>query len=88
MVDEDAIWMEVNAKFNLKIYFLNPGDEIFAPLHVWPISQQEHRLSNMNEYTQMRLTKKSKMTKSDECDATPNYVYGGKEYHPSIKVYF
>ena len=76
---EDVIWLEVNAKFNLKIYFLTPGDEIFAPMNVWPITPQEHRVSKMNEYTQIRLTKKSKMTKKGECEAAPNYEYGGKK---------
>ena len=77
MAKDDIIWLEVNANFNLKIYFINPGDEIFAPLNVYPTSPQEQRLSNTNEYTQIRLTKKSKVTKKDECEADPDYVYGG-----------
>jgi hypothetical protein len=79
MVDADVIWLEVNANYNLKIYFINPGDEIFAPLNVWPISPHEQRLSNKNEYTQIRLTKKSKVSKKDECEDTPKYAYGGNK---------
>ena len=88
MAPEDAIWMEVNAKYNLKIYFIGPGDEIFAPLNIWPISPQEQRLSNINEYTQIRLTKKSKVTKNDDCIASPNYVYGGITYYHTIQKYY
>ena len=68
----------MNAKFNVNIYFISPGDEIFATMNVWPISPKELRLSNMNHYTHLRLTKKSKVTKKDECEAASNYVYGGK----------
>ena len=82
MTPEDVIWLEVNANFNLKIYFIDPGDEIFAPLNVWPVSPHEQWLSNMQEYTQIRLTKKSKVTKKDDCIPTPDYVYGGITYHP------
>ena len=78
MVTKDVIWLEVNANFNLKIYFINPGDEIFSPLNVWPVKPTEHSLSKLNEYTGMKLTKKSKVKKSDECEADPTYVYGGK----------
>ena len=77
MVPEDVIWLEVNAKFSLKIYFIGPGDEIFTPMNVWPITPQKQWISNMNEYTQVRLTKKSKITKKDECEVEPNYVFGG-----------
>ena len=47
-------------------------------MNVWPMTPQEQKLNNMIEYTQIRLTKKSKVTKKDECEAAPNYVYGGK----------
>jgi hypothetical protein len=79
MSEKDAILLEVNANFSLKIYFINPGDEIFAPFNIWPISPQEKKLSKMNEYTEIRLTKQSKVTnkKKDDCNPSPDYVYGG-----------
>ena len=81
MTPEDVIWLEVIANFNLKIYFIEPGDEIFTPLNIWPLSPYEQRLSNMHEYTQIRLTKKSTVTKKDDCIPEPDYVYGGITYH-------
>ena len=59
---------------------MNPGDEVFAPIFIWPqeIDIQEQRLSRMNEFTQIRLSKESKMKKNDDCNATVTYVYGGK----------
>ena len=72
MALKDVIWLEVNAKFNLIIYFISLGEEIFAPMNVRKITPQQQKLNNMIEYTQIRLTKKSKVTKNDECEATPN----------------
>ena len=76
---EDVIWLELNADFNLKIYLINPGDEIFAPFNIWPISPQEKKLRKMNEYTEIRLIKQSKVSnkKKDDCNPSPEYVYGG-----------
>ena len=78
MMEDDIIWLEVNANFNLKIYFINPGEEIFAALNVWPVNPIVHSLSMLNEFTQIRLTKKSNVLKNDKCEADPTYVYGGK----------
>ena len=69
--------MELNAKYDLKIYLINPGDEVFAPLNIWPISPQEQRLSSKNEYMHIRLTKESKVSKKN-CTDVEGYVYGGK----------
>ena len=71
----------MNAKFDLKIYLLNPGDEIFAPMNIWPKTPQEQRLSKMNEYVQIRLTKESKLlNKKEKCNSSHTYVYGGKKF--------
>ena len=79
MATGDVIWLELNAKLSLKIYFINPGDEVFAPLNVWPVSPQQKTLSKTNEFTEIRLTKKSKISnrKKNDCNSSPDYVYGG-----------
>ena len=69
--------MELNAKFDLKMYLINPGDEVFAPMNIWPISPPEQRLSSKNEYIQIELTKESKVSKKN-CNNVVDYVYGGK----------
>ena len=69
--------MELNAKFDLKMYLINPGDEVFAPMNIWPISPPEQRLSSKNEYIQIELTKESKVSKKN-CNNFVGYVYGGK----------
>ena len=68
--------MELNANFDLKLYLVNPGDEVFAPMNIWPISPPEQRLSSKNEYMQIELTKESKILKKN-CNNDMDYVYGG-----------
>ena len=69
--------MELNANFDLKIYLINPGDEIFAPMNIWPISPPEQRLSSKNVYSQIELIKESKISRKN-CTDDVDYVYGGK----------
>ena len=69
--------MELNAKFDLKMYFINPGDEVFAPMNIWPINPPEQRLSRKNEYVQIELNKESKVSRKN-CSDSLDYVYGGK----------
>ena len=69
--------MELNANFDLKIYLINPGDEIFASMNIWPISPPEQRLSSKNVYSQIELTKESKISRKN-CTDDVDYVYGGK----------
>ena len=71
--------MELNANFDLKIYLMNPGDEVFAPMNIWPIIPREQRLSSKNVYSQIELTKFSKKSlQSRYCNSQVDYFYGGK----------
>ena len=74
---EDVIFMELNAKFDLKIFLINPGDEIFVPMNIWPISPPEQQLRSKNEYIQIELKKESKVSRKN-CNDSLDYVYGGK----------
>ena len=77
MKPEDAIWLELNAKFDLKLYVINPGDEVFAPMFIWPKNPPVQKLDSMIEWAEIKLTKESKVTKRDECSNTYGYVFGG-----------
>ena len=77
MDGEDVIFLELNAKFDLKIYLINPGDEVFVPLNIWPINPPEQILSSKNEYIQIELKKESKVS-GKNCNDSLDYVYGGK----------
>lgn len=77
MKPEDTLWLELNAKFNLKLYAINPGDEVFAPMFVWPNYPPEQKLDRMLAWTQIWLTKETKLRKGDECNNTHGYVFGG-----------
>ena len=76
MTPEDALFMELNANFNLKIYFMNPGDEIFAPINTWPLQPQEKHLTNDIQLMQIELNKETRISKK-ECIADEDYKYGG-----------
>ena len=69
--------MESNATIDLKIYLINPGDEVFVPLNIWPTNPPEQLLSSMNEYIQIELKTESKVSRKD-CNDSLDYVYGGK----------
>ena len=75
---EDAIFLEFYSQYDLRIYLLNPGDEIFAPMNVWPINPQEMKLDTKYEYIQIELTKGKKVTNNEECNNSLTYAYGGK----------
>ena len=69
--------MELNAKFDLKIYVINPGEEVFVPLNVWPINPPEQLLSSKNEYIHIEFRKESKVSWNN-CNDSLDFVYGGK----------
>ena len=69
--------MELNAKFDLKIYVINPGEEVFVPLNIWPINPPEQQLSSKNEYIHMEFQKESKVSRK-KCNDSLDFVYGGK----------
>ena len=71
--------MEINANRYLDLYLFNPGDEVFAPMNVWPIRPQKVRLNKKNEFMQIRVTKESKLSKKN-CNQSRTYVYGGKHF--------
>ena len=61
---------------DLKLYLINPGDEVFAAMNVWPNSPVELKLNGASEVTHVRLTKE--LYKSNaKCNDSERYVYGG-----------
>ena len=61
------------------MYLLNPGDEVFSPMNVWPESSlKQQRLSRTNEWVQIRIEKKARLlNQKEDCNTSPTYVYGG-----------
>ena len=68
MTDKDTLWLELNAKFDLKLYVINKGDEVFAPMFVWTKYPPEQKLDRKMAWAEIQLTKESKVTKRDECE--------------------
>ena len=77
MTPEDALFMELKAKVNLKIYLMNPGDEFFAPINNWPQRPQVTQLTNNIEFMQIEIKKATRISKK-ECNDDKEYEYGGK----------
>ena len=76
--------LELNAKFDLKLYLLDPGDEVFAPMNIWPIKPIELRISKKNVYAQIEVKKQSRIAQND-CTAVVDYHYGGKRFKFNVQ---
>ena len=49
-------------------------------MFVWKISPEEHKLSNIDEWKEMRLTKTEKVMQEEfhDCNGNEKYIFGGK----------
>ena len=74
----DTFWIELNAGFDLSMYVVNPGDDIFAPFFLFPVDPIKTHLSQNIAWTQIRLIKETKRENSKKCNNTKGYLYGGK----------
>ena len=78
MEPADTIWLELNSNFDLNLYVLNPGDEVFVPVFLWPNYPAEQRIRKSLAWSKIDLTKTSEKLKKGTCNDTSGYVYGGK----------
>ena len=63
------------------MFVINPGDDIFIPFFLFPITPVNTYLSQDLAWTQIRLTKETKRERSIQdkpCNDKDDYVYGGK----------
>ena len=75
----------LKATFDFDLYVVDPEDQIFIPASIWPKHPQrilsyppKQLLSKTTAYSQIQLTKQFHMERSESCDNTEGYVYGGK----------
>ena len=74
----------MNAKFDLDILFLEPGEEIFIPSAMWLKHPQrdlayplQERLKTTLAYTRLQLTRQKSLEHTNACNGSKDYVYGG-----------
>ena len=62
------------------MFIIDSRDMIFIPMFVWMISPEEHKLSNIDEWKEMRLTKKELVMQEEfhDCNGNEKYIFGGK----------
>ena len=77
--------LEVKAISDFDLYVVDPGEEVFIPSFIWPNHPQRilsypavKRLRRTLSYSTIQLTKQSYADKSDSCNGTKSYIYGGK----------
>ena len=75
----------MKAEYDVNLYVILPGDEVFIPADFFPKHPQrllsyppKQHLSKTLAYAQVQLTKQVHMKQSESCDSTTGYVYGGK----------
>ena len=56
------------------MFIIDSRDMIFIPMFVWKISPEEHKLSNIDEWKEMRLTKTEKVI--HDCNGNQKYIFG------------
>ena len=61
---------------DLKIRLINPGDEVFAAMNIFPNIPVELKLSRNSEVTQIRLRKEQYKSNAN-CNDSEHYIYGG-----------
>ena len=78
------MWLELNSNFDLKLYVINRGDEIFVPTGMWPNYPTEQKIRKTLAWVEINLMKESQMMQLETCNDTISYVYGGKNYISNI----
>ena len=78
MEASDIIWLELNSNFDLNLYVINPGDEIFVPAFLFPNYPAQQSLRKTLEWKQIKLTKESTRMEKETCNDASGYVFGGK----------
>ena len=73
----DNIWLELKTNFNTKLFVIDPDDEIFMPIFVWPSNPEETELRTSSSWDEVKVTKRVNIKKDDSCISTTEYIYGG-----------
>ena len=69
--------MELKAGVDLRLYLIDPGNEIFAPMWVWKFIPTQQQLRKTDEWIEIRLSKEVTVVDQNDCNTTKEYVYGG-----------
>ena len=77
MTANDVIWLELNSEFDLNLYLLNSGEQIFVPVNMFPIKPVKKHLPRNLVWAKLSLAKQTLRSKTGECNGTVGYVYGG-----------
>ena len=80
ITEKDFLWVELNSEYDLHMFVINPGDDIFIPFFLFPITPVNTYLSQDLAWTQIRLTKETKRERSIKdkpCNDKDDYIYGG-----------
>ena len=82
MTKNDYIWIELNSKFDLTLYIINPGEDVLVPFFYFPNTMTMKHLSSNLAWTNIMLTKETKEVKKSKygtCNDDDGYVYGGRQ---------
>jgi len=66
------------------MYIVNPGEEIFVPLGIWPNSPVKLEFRRDRDFARFRLEKGLYKSK-EKCNESIDYIYGGT--HP-MNIHF
>ena len=74
----DNIWLELKTNFNTRLFVIDPDDEIFMPIFVWPSNPEETKLRTSSTWDEIKVTKEVNIKEAETCNSTTEYMYGGK----------
>ena len=86
MKDTDRIWLEFNSNLDLKLFLVEPGNEIFIPLFLWPSNQDPKLLPirKNDNVIDVRIQRTYCIKNSPGClDAD---AYSGAYYYPNVNT--
>ena len=68
MTTADMYYLELDLKFDLQLYFIDPEDEIFIPMFVWPTRPVLTTLRKGDSMIEIRANKKQFILNRNYCN--------------------
>ena len=77
MSPSDTLWLELTTKYDLRLYLIEPGNEIFIPAFLWTKVPTLQPLKRSLTFINIKVHKRNKLLKKGTCEQRDNRKYAG-----------
>ena len=77
MSSSDTLWLELTTKYDLRLYLIEPGNEIFIPAFLWTKVPTSQPLKRSLTFMTIKVHRRDKLLKKGTCGQRNNHKYAG-----------